>query len=344
MELYQTKAYQFDLPKELIAQTPCEPRDRSRLLVVDRATQNFTELCFADLKDFLNVGDSLVLNQTKVIPARLFGRRPTGGKVELLLSRPLGEDLWEALAKPAKKLSLGSHIYFGEDFSAEVVEDRAEGIKVLKFIYSGLFEDCLDRYGKTPLPVYIHGGIEEKGDRERYQTIYAKEPGAVAAPTAGLHFSEDLFHHLDIKGVERNYITLHVGLGTFRNVQCEDIREHQMHEESFSISEEGAKALNNRKSEKRQICVGTTCCRTLESCMAEYGKIVAGSGSTKIFIYPGFQFKYVRSLLTNFHVPGSTLLMLVSALGGYELMREAYKKAVKERFRFFSYGDAMLIL
>lgn len=344
MDLFSLSAYEFLLPPDLIAQHPAEPRDQSRLMIVNRQDGSLSEIRFCELADFLKPGDSLVLNDTKVIPARLLGKRSGGGHVEVFLLKRLSFDTWEALARPGKKLRLGSLVVFGEDFSCIVVEERESGNKILRFIWEGVFESALARYGKMPLPPYIRQGEPTPSDATSYQTVFAKTPGAVAAPTAGLHFTERLLKELSDHGIDQTWITLHVGLGTFRPVKTQDIRSHTMHRESFIITPEAAEKLNHVSTERRQICVGTTCCRTLESAATAEGKIVAGEHETDIFIYPGYQFKYVRSMITNFHLPGSTLLMLVCTFGGYELIMEAYAKAIEQRFRFYSYGDAMLIL
>ncbi len=329
--------YQFDLPQELIAQAPCNPRDSSRLMLVERATGRISECVFRDLPTLLEPGDCLVFNDTKVIPARLIGRRPGGGLAELLLIRRLPDATWEALGRPGRKLQLGTRLLFGPDFSAEIVELLPDGVRRVRFF--GEFESGLERYGRMPLPPYIQRETAAS-DKERYQTVYAANPGAIAAPTAGLHFTEELLNSL--KGISQAKVTLHVGLGTFKPVQVEDIRQHPMHQELCLIPEATADLLNGRT--KRSICVGTTSCRTLESAADPKGLIHAGSYETRLFIYPGYSFKATDALLTNFHLPGSSLLMLVSAFAGYELMREAYAKAIEKRFRFFSYGDAMLIL
>ncbi|MDP1880521.1 MAG: tRNA preQ1(34) S-adenosylmethionine ribosyltransferase-isomerase QueA [Parachlamydiaceae bacterium] len=343
-DLYSKEAYLYDLPNELIAQHPTEKRDESRLLLVDRKTGNLEEMPFKELTSFLQPGDSLVLNDTKVIPARLLGKRSTLGNAEIFLLKRLSLDTWEALAKPGKKLKVGSEVFFAEDFKCQIIETTSEGNKIVKFFWNGNFEERLAQYGLMPLPHYIHRTESEIFDEKRYQTVFAKNSGAVAAPTAGLHFSHEMLEELRLKGIEQNSVTLHVGLGTFRPVQTEDIRLHPMHSEHFVIDESVAEKLNQRDKNKLQICVGTTSCRALESACNENGLIVPGSYETSIFIYPGYSFKYVQALLTNFHLPGSTLLMLVSAFAGYELIREAYQKAIKDRFRFFSYGDAMLIV
>ncbi len=343
LNLHHLSAYQFDLPQELIAQHPIIPRNGSRLMVVDRARETISEIPFYRLGELLESGDQLVFNNTKVIPARLLGKRSTGGNVELLLIKPLEDGLWEALSKPAKKLTVGSKLFFGEDFSAEVVEILSEGMRKVRFLYEGDFEQLLQRFGRLPLPQYIRKGVEESGDRESYQTVYAVTPGSIAAPTAGLHFTPTMLQELSAKEIEQISITLHVGIGTFRPVMSSDIREHPMHVEQVLISQEAASSLSRPQVQKR-ICVGTTTCRTLEALSNSEGKIPSGEFEVNPFIYPGYQFRYVKQLLTNFHLPSSTLLMLVCAFAGYELTMEAYAKAVKERFRFFSYGDAMLIL
>lgn len=337
-------SYHYHLPEELIAQHPCNPRERSRLLIVDRVSENFSEIVFAELIDFLQKGDSLVFNDTKVIPARLLGKRKTGGEVEIFLTiqRPNGD--WEVLARPGKKLPQGTVVIFSDTFSCEILEILDDGRRLVRFNYEGDFEQVLAQHGEIPLPHYIKREKQQAEDANRYQTVFAANPGAVAAPTAGLHFSREMLDTLAANGVHQNKVTLHVGLGTFRPVQTEDIRDHKMHHERIVISPETAQALNSRSTNHRQICVGTTCCRTLESAASPEGVVKAGSFETNIFIYPGYQFKYVQHLLTNFHLPGSSLLMLVSAFAGPELIKEAYLKAVKERFRFFSYGDAMLIV
>ncbi len=341
---YLLSSYQFDLPQELIAQKPATPRNHSRLMVIDRSSGAIQEMHFYDLVDFLKEGDSLVFNDTKVIPARLFGKRRGGGIAEIFLTKQRSLHEWEVLARPGRKLQIGSKVFFGEDFSCTIMDILDDGRRLVKFHFEGLFETVLDRYGQIPLPHYIERNSESAEDRERYQTVYAKNLGAVAAPTAGLHFTEEMINDLVKKGVASSHVTLHVGLGTFRPVQAEDIRQHTMHSEQVIITPEAAQALNDRSLDKRQICVGTTCCRSLESIASIDGKISPGNFDTGIFIYPGYKFKYVKHLLTNFHLPGSSLLMLCSAFAGYELMMEAYAKAVKDRYRFFSYGDAMLIL
>ncbi len=343
-DLHLLSSYQFDLPEELIAQHPCNPRDASRLMVIDRQSGNMTEMRFSELSHFLNKGDSLVFNNTKVIPARLIGTRETGGMAEIFLTNRLGIDTWEALARPGKKIKNHDFIFFGDGFKVEILDTLQNGSKLIKFHCEGDFDALLKQYGQIPLPQYIKRDQNHFEDEERYQTVFAKEAGAVAAPTAGLHFTEELLYNLNKKDVLQTFVTLHVGVGTFRPVQVNDIRNHEMHHEKVIITDNAASILNARPKDKRQITVGTTCCRSLESSAGQDGIIVPGSHETNIFIYPGYQFKYVNHLLTNFHLPGSSLLMLVSAFAGYELIREAYKKAVMEKYRFFSYGDAMLIM
>lgn len=343
-DLHLLSSYQFDLPEELIAQFPCTPRDASRLMVIDRQSGNMTEMRFSELSQFLNSGDSLIFNNTKVIPARLIGTREKGGMAEIFLTNRLSLDTWEALARPGKKIKPREFIFFGEDFKVEILKTLDNGGKIVRFHYHGDFDLLLKQYGQIPLPQYIKRDQNLLQDEERYQTVYAKEEGAVAAPTAGLHFTEQLMDELNNKNITQTFVTLHVGVGTFRPVQVDDIRNHAMHHEKVTITKEAAAVLNQRPKDKRQITVGTTCCRSLESSALQDGTIMPGSHETNIFIYPGYKFKYVNHLLTNFHLPGSSLLMLVSAFAGYELIREAYKKAVMEKYRFFSYGDAMLIL
>jgi len=342
-DLHTLEAYDYDLPQELIAQYPKDRRDRSRLMVIDRKAGTIEEMVFRDIVDFLGEGDQFIFNDTRVIPARLFGHLPTGGKVEIFLTRHHVDDVWEVLCKPARKLKEGTQVSFGEGFSCTVEEVRDEGLRLVSFNYSGDFEENLKKFGQIPLPHYIQRDPNVDLDSERYQTVYAKNPGAVAAPTAGLHFSEELLQDLKGRGVDTTYVTLHVGLGTFKPVNVDNILDHKMHHEYFSVSPEAADKLNGF-SGKRQISVGTTCCRTLEAAADDQGKILAGERDTNLFIYPGYRFKYVRSLLTNFHLPKSSLMMLVSAFAGYDLIMEAYAKAVEEKYRFFSYGDAMLII
>lgn len=342
--LYSLSQYLYDLPKELIAQYPCEPRDASRLLVIERKTGNMYEMLFRELYDFLQKGDSLAFNDTKVLPSRLIGIRPSGGKAEIFLSKRRPEGTWEALVKPGKKLGIGSKVLFGDGFACEIVDILADGIRVVHFDFKGNIDEAIEQFGHVPLPSYMHREAIPELDKARYQTVYAQNPGSVAAPAAGLHFTEELLQKLENKGISKEKITLHIGLGTFLPVKVEDIRQHKMHHETFTISDETAKHLNNRALNKHQICVGTTTCRALETAVDSNGTIQAGSYDTNIFIHPGYTFKYVRHLLTNFHQPGSSLLMLVSAFASPELIKEAYSKAIKERFRFLSYGDSMLIL
>jgi S-adenosylmethionine:tRNA ribosyltransferase-isomerase len=344
IDLHSRSAYEYVLPEELIAQFPCVPRDHSRLMIIDRMSGAITEIPFYKLAEWMKPGDSLVFNDTKVIPARLIGHRPAGGKAEILLTSPNSDGTWNALAKPGRKIKNGTVIQFGEDFSCEVIDSFEDGSRRIRFTHSGNFEEALSKYGRMPLPHYIHKGDERADDKEWYQTVFASNPGAAAAPTAGLHFTQGLLNKLGDKGISQTRLTLHVGVGTFRPVQTEDIRNHAMHYERFIISPESADVLNARKKEATQICVGTTSCRALESAADSTGRIAAGDFETNIFIHPGYSFKHVRTLLTNFHLPGSTLLMLVSAFAGYELIREAYAKAIEKKFRFFSYGDAMLIV
>lgn len=342
--LYHLSAYDYVLPKELIAQEPVTPRDHSRLLIVDRKKGILSEARFDALPSFLERGDRLIFNNTRVIPARLIGKRETGGETEIFLLKDKGESRWEVLGKPGRKLKEGSKVHFGPDFSCVVEKTYSNGHKLVQFIHDQPFELLVEKYGKIPLPQYI--GREESlpSDKERYQTIYAEVPGALAAPTAGLHFTHDLIEKIDTMGVDRSYLTLHVGLGTFKPVQVDDIRQHEMHSERVVISPESAAALNRIENGKRRICVGTTSCRALESAADEAGKVRSGVFDTDIFIYPGYRFKAMDALITNFHLPGSTLLMLVSAFAGYDLIMEAYRYAVAHRFRFYSYGDAMLII
>ncbi len=343
-DLFQLSSYKFKFDPSLIAQYPITPRDHSRLMIVDRSTGNITEKTFKDIVHILNSDDTLIFNNTKVIPARLLGQRENGGKAEIFLVKSLGYDNWEVLAKPGKKLKVGSKVFFDTNFHCEVIDIMDDGSRIVTFIYSGNFDEHLNRCGQIPLPQYIKRSPEDAIDQESYQTVYAKYEGAVAAPTAGLHFTSPLLEQLSVKNVQQEHVTLHVGLGTFKPVQVEDVRSHQMHSERCLLDEQTAKTLNLRKKVGRQICVGTTSCRVLESASDNQGTLSYGSFDTDIFIYPGYQFKYVDALLTNFHLPESTLLMLVSTFAGYELIMEAYRKAVKDEYRFFSYGDAMLIL
>ena len=333
--------FDYDLPEERIAQFPCEPRDHSRLLKVNIDTGELVHAHFYDLLDDVEAGDLLVFNNTRVIPARLIGAKPTGGKVEVFLLTRLDGDRWEVLVKPGKKARIGQEILFGDELSC-VVEDNTDfGGRIVRFRYQGIFEEVLDRLGETPLPPYIK---EKLADKERYQTVYAKENGSAAAPTAGLHFTKEMLAKLEEKGVRLAFVTLHVGLGTFRPVNVENVLEHVMHKEYYSVSAEAAEAIRQTKEAGgRIIAVGTTAVRTLESAAEEDGTITPKTGWTEIFIYPGYRFKIVDALVTNFHLPKSTLLMLVSALADREMMLEAYRVAVEEKYRFFSFGDAMFL-
>jgi S-adenosylmethionine:tRNA ribosyltransferase-isomerase len=337
-------SYQYDLPQELIAQHPCMPRDQSRLLVIDRQKQTMDEIKFRDFVDFLSDGDQLIFNDTKVMPARLMGQRQGGGKAEILLLKRLSAQTWEVMAKPGKKLINGAWVEFGADFKCQIIETTLQGTKIVEFFWQGGFEEVLMRYGQMPLPPYIQRAEKLSVDESSYQTVYAAHLGAVAAPTAGLHFTEEMLEALNNRGVKQTHVTLHTGMGTFKPVQTDDIRNHPMHSEEFIISAQAALELNQHSLQARQICVGTTSCRALESAANADGSIVPGVYETDIFIYPGYQFKFVRAMITNFHLPGSTLLMLVCAFAGHDLIMEAYAKAVKDRFRFYSYGDAMLII
>ena len=333
--------FDYDLPEERIAQFPCVPRDHSRLLKVNIDTGELVHAHFYDLLDDVEAGDLLVFNNTRVIPARLIGAKPTGGKVEVFLLTRLDGDRWEVLVKPGKKARIGQEILFGDELSC-VVEDNTDfGGRIVRFRYQGIFEEVLDRLGETPLPPYIK---EKLADKERYQTVYAKENGSAAAPTAGLHFTKEMLAKLEEKGVRLAFVTLHVGLGTFRPVNVENVLEHVMHKEYYSVSAEAAEAIRQTKEAGgRIIAVGTTAVRTLESAAEEDGTITPKTGWTEIFIYPGYRFKIVDALVTNFHLPKSTLLMLVSALADREMMLEAYRVAVEEKYRFFSFGDAMFL-
>ena len=339
-----TADFDFDLPEELIAQTPLEKRDASRLLVVDKETGAFSDQHFDQIIDQLQPGDALVMNNTRVLPARLYGIKPeTGGHVELLLLKNTQGDDWEVLAKPAKRLRVGSHISFGDGrLTATVVEELDHGGRIVRFGYEGIFLEVLESLGEMPLPPYIH---EKLADRERYQTVYAKENGSAAAPTAGLHFTEELLEQIAAKGVKLVYLTLHVGLGTFRPVSVDSLDDHEMHSEFYSLSEEAAQTLRQVKANGGLvIAVGTTSIRTLETIGSKFqGQIEADSGWTNIFIKPGYDWKIVDAFSTNFHLPKSTLVMLVSAFAGRSLTLEAYEHAIAERYRFFSFGDAMFI-
>ena len=334
--------FYFDLPEELIAQTPLERRDSSRLLHLDKVTGELEHRHFYDLLDYLREGDCMIFNDSRVLPARLIGARPTGGSVELVLLRDLGEGRWECLSRPGRKTKPGTEILFGNGELKATVEQVAEGgNRIVRFDYEGIFLEVLERLGKMPLPPYIK---EELQDSERYQTVYSREIGSAAAPTAGLHFTKELMDKIAAKGVKLCYVTLHVGLGTFRPVKAEEIEDHEMHSEFCVIPEETARIVSETKKQGgRVIAVGTTSCRTLESFAREDGSLPAASGWTNIFIYPGYRFQCVDALITNFHLPESTLIMLVSALAGREHVLHAYEEAVKERYRFFSFGDAMFI-
>ncbi len=339
----ETKDFDYDLPEELIAQTPLENRVNSRLMVLDKKTGDIKHKHFYDIIDFLNPGDCLVLNDTRVLPARLIGEKEeTGGKIEFLLLKRIELDTWEALVKPGKKAKIGSRFMFGNGLlHTEVIGIGEEGSRIIKFEYNGIFEDILDQLGQMPLPPYI---TEKLDDKERYQTVYSKNQGSAAAPTAGLHFTKELLEKIESKGVKIAYITLHVGLGTFRPVKVDKIEEHKMHSEFYTIDEKTANMINTTKKQgHRVITVGTTSTRTLESVADTNGEIKPSSGWTDIFIYPGYDFKIVDNLITNFHLPESTLIMLVSALAGKENTLNAYETAVKEKYRFFSFGDAMFI-
>ena len=338
----KTADFDFQLPEELIAQTPLERRDASRLLTLDRATGAVAHHHFYDLPRFLRPGDCLVLNDSRVLPARLIGNRPTGGACEVLLLIDKGDNLWECLVRPGRKLKPGTRVSFGDGQLTAVVEAELEdGKRAIRFCYEGIFLEILEQLGKMPLPPYIKAELE---DQERYQTVYSKVVGSAAAPTAGLHFTPELLEQVQSIGVKVCYVTLHVGLGTFRPVKAEDIEEHEMHSEFCMISQQTADVINEtRKNGGRVICVGTTSCRTIESFAAEDGELSEHSGWTDIFIYPGYKFKVLDALITNFHLPQSTLIMLVSALAGRENVLAAYEQAVRERYRFFSFGDAMLI-
>ena len=334
--------FDFHLPEELIGQTPYKDRDQCRLLVMDKKTGEIEHKHFYDIYDQLQKGDTLVLNDTRVIPARLIGEKEdTKGKMEFLLLKRIDKDKWQTLVKPGKRAKIGTTFVFGDGLlKAKVVDISDEGSRIVEFSYEGIFEEVLDKLGEMPLPPYITEKLE---DKEAYQTVYSKNSGSAAAPTAGLHFTEELLERIKEKGINIVYVTLHVGLGTFRPVKVEDIENHFMHSEYFEISEESAKVINETKENGgRVICVGTTSIRTVES-SSEKGKVIPGSGWTNIFIYPGYEFKVVDALITNFHLPESTLLMLVSALSDREKILKAYNIAVEERYKFFSFGDAMFI-
>lgn len=334
--------YNYNLPENLIAQVPIENRSSSRLLVMDKVTGVYEDKIFCDIENMLNKGDVLVLNNTKVLPARLFGKKQeTNANIELLLLKNISGDIWQCLSKPFKRLNVGTIIIFSDDLKAEVIKKHEEGIVDVKFIYEGIFLEIIERLGSMPLPPYIHKSLE---DQTRYQTVYAKYLGSAAAPTAGLHFTKELLSRLEEKGVEVLYVTLHVGLGTFRPVNETDITKHVMHSEHYIMTKEVADKLNKAKEENRKIyAVGTTSTRTLESVMTKYHKFTACEEDTSIYIYPGYKFLAIDGLITNFHLPKSTLLMLVSALSTRENILNAYEHAIKENYRFFSFGDAMFI-
>ncbi len=343
MEELLKKDFYFELPEELIAQDPLEDRSASRLMVLDRKTGAVEHKVFSDILDYLNAGDCLVLNNTKVIPARLMGvKTETGAAIEVLLLKRRENDVWETLVRPGKKARVGAVISFGGGaLTGEVIEIADEGNRLIKFSYEGIFEEVLDRLGEMPLPPYI---THKLADKNRYQTVYAKYEGSAAAPTAGLHFTKELLKKVEDKGVKIAYVTLHVGLGTFRPVKEDNLLNHHMHSEYYEVTDEAAQIINSTKAAGGSvICVGTTSCRTVESAADESGRVRAGSGNTEIFIYPSYKFKVLDKLITNFHLPESTLIMLVSALAGRENVLNAYKTAVEEKYRFFSFGDAMFI-
>jgi len=339
----KVKDFYFDLPKELIAQHPLKKRDESRLMVLNKKSGEVEHKVFKDIIEYLNPGDCLVLNDTRVMPARLYGAKEgSGGKMEFLLLNRHEDDIWETLVKPGKRGKVGAKFVFGNgELKAEVVEVLDNGNRKVKFYYNGIFEEVLDRLGEMPLPPYIEEKLE---DRERYQTVYSKEVGSAAAPTAGLHFTDELLQAIKKKGINIAFVTLHVGLGTFRPVKAEDIQDHEMHSEYYILDKENAEIINNAKrSGKRVIAVGTTSNRTLESIANEEGQVKEQSGYTSIFIYPGYKFKIVDAIITNFHLPESTLIMLISAFSTREIVMNAYKIAVENKYRFFSFGDAMFI-
>lgn len=338
----KTQDFWYNLPEELIAQTPLQKRDSSRLMVLNKETGEVSHKHFFDILDYLQPGDCLVMNDSRVLPARLLGHRPTGGAVELLLLRDLGNKQWECLAKPGRKLLEGQQVIFGNgELTAVVRKVCQDGNRIVEFFYEGIFLEVLERLGKMPLPPYIKAELQ---DQERYQTVYSREVGSAAAPTAGLHFTQELLEKIRQKGIKTAFVTLHVGLGTFRPVKVEDVHSHHMHSELCMLSEQTAMVLNETKKQGgRIVCVGTTSCRTLESLVNEDGSFEAKSRWTDIFIYPGYTFKAMDALITNFHLPESTLVMLVSAFAGREKVLAAYEQAVLEKYRFFSFGDAMYI-
>ena len=335
--------FYYDLPEELIAQTPIEKRDESRLMVLNRAKQTIEHKTFKDIIDYLEPGDCLVRNNTKVIPARLYGKKSTGAKIEFLLLNRIEGDIWECIVRPGHKLKPGTEVEFGDGIlKAKVLDVMDGGTRKVEFKYEGIFSEILDKIGLMPLPPYIHESLK---DNDRYQTVYAKYEGSAAAPTAGLHFTPELFEKIREKGVEVANVTLHVGIGTFRPVKVENVEDHHMHSEHFYIKQEDVDKINNAKKNcKRVIAIGTTSCRVLETIADENGMVKPTEGDTQIFIYPGYKYKCLDGLVTNFHLPESTLIMLVSALAGRDYIMKAYNEAVKERYRFFSFGDAMLIL
>ncbi|MDO4731667.1 MAG: tRNA preQ1(34) S-adenosylmethionine ribosyltransferase-isomerase QueA [Clostridia bacterium] len=338
----QTSDFYYDLPEELIAQKPIENRDNSRLMVLERSTGKIEHNRFYDIIDFLEEGDCLILNDSKVLPARLYGeKKDTHAKIEILLLKQESKDRWEVLTRPGRKAKVGTEITFKDKLYAKVTDVLEDGNRIVEFKYEGNFYDIIDQIGLMPLPPYIKEKLE---DKQRYQTVYSKDIGSAAAPTAGLHFTKELLEKIKKKGVNIGFVTLHVGLGTFRPVKVEDIENHKMHSEYFYLKEETAKLINEtKKNGKRVIAVGTTSCRTLESIANRYEQIKECAGNTDIFIYPGYKFKCIDGLITNFHLPESTLIMLVSAFAGYENTMRAYKEAVESRYRFFSFGDAMFI-
>lgn len=338
----KTSDFYYDLPRELIAQTPVEPRDSSRLMVVNRKNNTIEHKHFYDIIDSLNPGDCLIANDSRVLPARIYGTRSTGARVEFLLLKQVRNNVWECLAKPGKKAREGAEFTFGDIMSCKVLEVLEDGNRIVEFYCKDNFYTALEKVGQMPLPPYITEKLE---DQERYQTVYSKELGSAAAPTAGLHFTPELMRRIEEKGVKIGYVTLHVGLGTFRPVKVEDVTKHKMHSEHYEVPEETARLIKETKNNGgRVIAVGTTSCRTLESVATEHnGKVIACEGFTDIFIYPGYRFKVLDGLITNFHLPESTLIMLVSAFADYDTIMNAYKTAVKEKYRFFSFGDAMLI-
>ena len=335
--------FNYELPEELIAQTPIEKRDESRLMVLERKKQTIEHKVFKDIIDYLEPGDCLVRNNTKVLPARLYGKKETGAKVEFLLLNQIEGDIWESIVRPGNKLHVGTKVIFGDGLlEAEILEVMPGGTRKVEFHYKGIFNEILDQIGLMPLPPYIH---EELKENDRYQTVYAKYNGSAAAPTAGLHFTEELLKKIEEKGVKIANVTLHVGIGTFRPVKVEKIEEHEMHSEHFYIKQEDVEKINETKKQgKRVIAIGTTSCRVLETISDENGMVKPMEGDTQIFIYPGYKFKCLDGLVTNFHLPESTLIMLVSALAGRDYIMKAYNEAVKEKYRFFSFGDAMLII